>query len=72
MNNFEIISTQDKDARDRIYEDLRANGGPLERQVVKFSSVDPVLDEEGNPTSIWIESWSVAYPRTAGRKRWHG
>lgn len=43
----EVITTQDKGARDRMFEDLRKNGNDLERQVVKFSSNEPVLNEFG-------------------------
>lgn len=41
-NNWEVITTTDKAARDRTFEDLRKNGNENERQVVKFSSVQLV------------------------------
>lgn len=43
----EVITTTDKEARDRMFEDLRRNGNELERQVVKFSSNEPILGEDG-------------------------
>jgi hypothetical protein len=48
MNNFEIITTLDKDQRDRMYQDFKMNGNDLEKQAVKFSDCEPVLDESGN------------------------
>jgi len=42
---YEVITTTDKDARDRMFEDLRLNGNPAERQAVRFSSYEPVLGE---------------------------
>ncbi len=46
---MEIITTTDKDQRDRLFDDLRKNGTELEKQVVKFSGNEPVLDNEGKP-----------------------
>lgn len=75
--NFEIITSHDKDQRDRLFDDLRQNGNELERQVVKFSGNEPVLNEineqdyrftfyEGSrnpqPRPIYRNTWSVAYP----------
>jgi hypothetical protein len=58
---MEVITTTDKDARDRMFDDLRKNGNKLEKQVVKFSG------NESHPlkTGQFISSWSVAYPSTA-------
>ena len=73
MNNFEVITTTDKDKRDRGYQDLRQNGNELERQVVRFSSCELTEDVE----HVWYErsktfqvrpiyrsTWSLAYPRS--------
>jgi hypothetical protein len=38
FTEFEVITTTDKDQRDRMFAELRASTDPLERQVVKFSS----------------------------------
>lgn len=80
MEQLEVITTDSKEQRDRLFEDLRKNGDSLERQVVKFSGCRPVLDEEGNQTGRiirysptgrpqvrlqFVSTWSVAYPRTA-------
>lgn len=43
----EVFTTTDKDRRDRMFEDLRKNGDALEKQVVKFSGVEPVLGSDG-------------------------
>jgi hypothetical protein len=62
--NTEVITMHDKEARDRIYQDLRKNGDSLEQQVVCFSSQEQIIDAKGNLTSIWVPTWSVAYPRS--------
>ena len=77
MNNMEVVTTPHKDQRDRMYQDLRQNGNELERQVIRFSSCEPVL-EVGEPATIirihgrkgpgeirqiWHSTWSIAYPR---------
>ena len=56
--SFEIVTTIDKDQRDRLFADLRKNGNELERQVVKFSGNEPHPLKPGQ----WISNWSVAYP----------
>lgn len=55
-NNFEVITTKDKDKRDRMFQEFRNSTEPNERQAVKFSSAD---------------GWSVAYP-TRVEKQNHG
>lgn len=49
MEGMEVITTTDKAQRDQLFEDLRRNGNKLERQVVKFSGVETVLDIDGQP-----------------------
>lgn len=49
---YEVITSADKDVRDRLFEDLRKNGNELERKVVKFSGSEPILDADGNHVSI--------------------
>ena len=51
--SMEIVTTTDKDQRDRLFEDLRKNGNELERQVVKFSSVEPILGPDGKQDGYW-------------------
>ena len=53
--SMEVIATADKAQRDKLFEDLRRNGNELERQVVKFSSNQPVLDKDGEPMSTFIQ-----------------
>jgi hypothetical protein len=38
FTEFEVITTTDKDQRDRMFAELRASTDPLECQAVKFSS----------------------------------
>jgi hypothetical protein len=79
VNNFEVITTPDKETRDRLFEDLRTNGNELERKVVKFSGNEPVLNEIGQqdyrftfyegsrnpqPRPIYRSNWSIAYPKS--------
>jgi hypothetical protein len=49
IENFEIITTDDKAKRDDIYRQLRESTDPFERQAVKFSSARQILDQEGAP-----------------------
>ena len=60
-DNFEVITTTNKEQRDRMFRDFRKSDDPLERQVVKFSSVQRVPDSLGNK---WQSTWSVAYPKS--------
>ena len=73
MNNTEVMTFPDKDARDRVYEDLRRNGNELERQVVRFSDSEPTGEKKvvlvGRPSRVGFQliyrsTWSVAYPRS--------
>lgn len=62
---MEVITTTDKDQRDRMFDDLRKNGNRLERQVVKFSSVETVMVEDsvsGKAVPTYRSTYSVAYP----------
>lgn len=72
-NNFETITTADKQKRDEMYADLKAAGNALERQVVKFSDSEPT----GETELVWYErghepqrrlvyrsTWSLAYPKS--------
>jgi len=72
-NNYEVITTADKQKRDEMYADLRANGNALERQVVKFSDCEPtggnylVFYEHGDDfysRPDYRSTWSIAYPRS--------
>lgn len=76
----EVITTHDKDVRDRLFEDLRKNGNELERKVVKFSGNEPVLGEANTQDGHFVfydkknkkpqwrpafrSTWSVAYPNS--------
>lgn len=75
--SMEVITTIDKDQRDRLFADLRQNGNEVEKQVVKFSGNEPILTESGKPRghfvsygvtgknqwrSLFRSTWSVAYP----------
>jgi hypothetical protein len=58
MNNFQVITSFDKETRDELYDRLRASDDPQEAQVVKFSGVEPDPERPGKYRS----AWSVAYP----------
>ena len=77
FKEFEVVTTTDKDQRDRLFEDLRKNGNALERQVVKFSGNQPVMKDGGQvmkfrfypgknprvqPRPVFESTWSIAYP----------
>ncbi len=65
MNNTEVVTITDKDARDRMYQDLRRNGDELERQVVKFSGCEQYYMDDGIiPKVAWRQTWGLAYPRS--------
>ncbi len=64
MNNTEVVTTIDKDARDRMYADLRQNGNDLERQVVKFSGCEEYFLDDDILKTAWRQTWSLAYPRS--------
>ena len=57
---MEVITTHDKDVRDRLFEDLRKNGNKLERKVVKFSGNELIFNPDG--AQKYRSTWSVAYP----------
>jgi hypothetical protein len=73
VHNMEVITTADKDQRDRMYADLRQNGDEFERQVVKFSDCEPTGEKKvilvGRATKmgfrlIYRSIWGLAYPRS--------
>jgi hypothetical protein len=77
--NFEVITTLDKAKRDEMFQFFRREGNEQEKQVVKFSGVEPVMDGDkqlfttrrysltGRPQRrpIFRSTWSVAYPKEA-------
>lgn len=70
--SMEIITMQDKDKRDAMYQDLRRNGDELEHQVVRFSGYEQetieIISDPGTPNlevrPVYRQTWSVAYPRS--------
>lgn len=63
--SMEVITSTDKGARDRLFEDLRKNGNELEKKVVKFSGNEPVMGEDGTPRGRF-----VSYIRVTGKNQW--
>jgi hypothetical protein len=78
-NNFETITTADKQKRDAMYDELRASDNAQERQVVKFSDCEPTgekelvwfgkkragqKDKEPEVRNVYRSTWSVAYPKS--------
>jgi hypothetical protein len=77
-DNFEVLTMTDKGKRDAIFEDMRANGDDLERQVVKFSSNEVTgkshfVQYEGRGVNQFRpefrSTWSVAYPKEGKRPK---
>ena len=60
-----VITTTDKDQRDKIFADLRANGDAGEKQAVKFSDVEVIPPVEGGPVG-YRTVWGVAHPMKGG------
>jgi hypothetical protein len=65
FKEFEVVTTTDKDQRDRLFEDLRKNGNELERQAVKFSGVEPIMDTNSGKQIFDVRQY---YP-TLGKDR---
>lgn len=55
MNNFEAMAYNDRDSRDRAFEDLQKNGNELERKAIRYT--DPV-----NENGVWKTKYFLAYP----------
>lgn len=45
--SMQVYTYPDKEQRDKFFQELRASEDPNERQVVKFSGVEPVLGLDG-------------------------
>ena len=48
-HEYEVYTSTNKDQRDTLFLALRASSDPFERQAVKFSGVEPVIGEDGQP-----------------------
>ena len=63
-----VYTTFDKEKRNELWRELRTRGRGVERQVVKFSGVQPVLDSDGQQKVnekgrlVWQSNWSVSHP----------
>lgn len=53
---YEVITTTDKAKRDEMFQDLKRNGNHMERQVVKFSGSEPVLDPGTGKQALLVHS----------------
>jgi hypothetical protein len=61
--NMEIQAFSDREKRNQVFEDLKANGNALEKKVVKFSTHEMVsADKTGKKTFKTI--WCISYPRS--------
>jgi hypothetical protein len=58
MDNYDMITTDDKAKRDDIFRQLRTSSDPLELASVKYSGNR--LKEDGT----YVSTWSVATPRS--------
>lgn len=59
---MEVITTDDKAQRDRLFKAFRISEDPLERQVVKFSGVREVPPTKAGEVLGYKSTWSIAYP----------
>jgi hypothetical protein len=67
MNNYQVITSHDKETRDELYDRLRASDDPQEAQVVKFSGNEEIpgevsVQKDGSERKVYRSTWSVAYP----------
>lgn len=58
--SMEVITTEDKEKRDALFDELRKTGNRLEKQVVKFSGCRNIA-KPGDPPQ-YVSTYSVAYP----------
>jgi hypothetical protein len=49
VNHFEVYTMYSKEQRDELFRKFRTEGDEYERQAVKFSGNEIVLDSDGNP-----------------------
>ena len=59
---MEVLTMDDKEKRDEIFQQLRHSTDPLERRVVKFSGVREVPPTKAGEVLGYRSTWSVAYP----------
>ncbi len=59
---YEVITMDDKQKRDTLFQELRKSELSNERQVVKFSSVRDVPPTKAGEVLGYRSTWSVAYP----------
>ena len=59
---YEVFTTDDKQKRDEMFQQLRNSDQPNERQVVKFSSARDVPPTKAGEVLTYRSTWSVAYP----------
>lgn len=64
-NRFELISSGDREQRNRLFEQFRNSTEPTERQVVKFTQTEET--EEG----LYRTLYYVAYPSKVTKQN-HG
>ena len=55
--SMQVYTMTDKAKRDQMFDELRRSDDPLERQVVKFSGVQPVM-EDGKPKVDWKPNYA--------------
>lgn len=53
----ETIQTPSKEARDKLFDELRQSDDPNERQAVRYS--EPVRQPDGS----WVTAYFVAHPK---------
>jgi hypothetical protein len=73
---FEVYTAVDKIKRDELFQALRKSDDPFERQAVKFSGNEPVLDSDGKQivlTKLYLTAGAKnpkRQPRPVYRSTW--
>lgn len=66
---METITTTDKSKRDQMFSEFRKSEDPLERQVVKFSSNEPVLADGKQTFDGALKADGTIKQHSRGRSR---
>ncbi len=75
-HEYEVYTSTDKAQRDRLFQALRTSSDPFERQAVKFSGNEPVLDSDGKQivlTKLYLTAGAKTpkrQPRLVYRSTW--
>jgi hypothetical protein len=60
---LEIVKFPSKDSRNEAFQVLRHSEKSNEREVVKWSSTEPIGKQDSKGRDIWETTWFLAYPK---------